>query len=1294
MRITLSVSLLVLTLAAFATPVKFWWTGDRSQDGQMTMYNPTAQDGDTGIPVSAEDIDGDGRMDAILSAITGDGRNNDRSSCGELHVLFGTDSVRGEVDFQYYDGIYENLFTIWGRSSKDYLGSMHAAADLDEDGIKDLVLGACWADTPGRLDGGEVYLIWGGPHLRNRFADVASATDMQELQTTFIKGAEADDKLGIWVSTGDVDGDTHQDILIGAPRANGFANDGAHDQTGECYVLYGPFARSDTIDLANPPVTQRMTVIFGIDPNDQLGNTCEMGYLNGDQYCDLILGAGAQVVARLGDTDIDYPFETGGAGDGPDNTRTACGEAYIIFGEANMPDTINLAAGMPENSTIFWGAHGIENAGEVAGDCLGEEITVADINGDGIQDVMLGAFRTDGRNNDIFWGGGNFLMYGQYDWPAQVDFRNGLPDSCTAIYGGGVDWLLGDSTPLGDLNGDGYFDIMLGCVHDAGPYGIFKAGTVRIVWGKQELLPQVIDFADLPDTMYVQVVQGAEVSDLLAYWATTGDFNGDGYWDIIPNVMHGDGPLNERNNAGDFHIISGEWMTRHPGQPRFLTAHPGTDRVELSWHDNQERGQDWHIIYRRDYPGGTFDSIGFSPWPSLGYLDLNVTPGQQYEYRIVAVNDSGFRSNPSYPEVALVGGTVNENGLPLIVNGCLWSTYGQELIDLYQDEVLLGAGAPFAFWDLYTTATYPSNVTPIGFDLDSLDEEVFDHPLVLWMLNAFDPSNPNNHDGHKFREFGPTLVQYLQSGGRLVVMGKEMGDWVDDQLEASYYHAVNWGFQVAVTNTAELTPLYPGLNNIGKRASASNIQNLEPFSIDDSGCPLLLYTFNNSDYQWMGALSRPALSDWYNLCYLSTRPYRADPTELRGFMSFLLDSLMDHYPKVENVATATVMPGQIEVSWSPAYASNVDTYTLFRQPATGGAVSTVAVLPSTELSYVDTVASPLTSYNYWLTSQHSDGRESLPSDSALGFSPPTVDPGTMLIVNGLDWATYGTQAYNLYDQHVLQGARPFRFWDLFSTANYPPGYSPIGNGLNGLVDQIWQAGTVIWVFNGFNGDDAVFQAIQPSLESYLNLGGKLVLMGKELDLFLSPAMRSRLGIESFGPSVDWAETDSLWAEHPSLATIGKQTGQAMSLVPQFTPRDAPEVYPVYRLAGSADIYYGVLATDTAGTPFESLFLSIRPYRANFTNLAAAMDHLLDSFLGQTFESPVTGLTISSVSGTQNSLRWSALPGATGYRITRRIGEGLPTHAGTVIGTTTSTTFTDTDALPGGIVVTYGVFPIW
>ena len=136
------VLMLVFVSVALATPVRFWWTGDWSQDGQMTMFNPTAGDGDTGIPVFAADIDNDGYDDALLYAMTGDGLNNNRSSCGELHVLFGVDSVRGLVDFQYHEGVYSNLFTIWGRAARDYLGSKCSAGDLDGDGTKDLIVSA------------------------------------------------------------------------------------------------------------------------------------------------------------------------------------------------------------------------------------------------------------------------------------------------------------------------------------------------------------------------------------------------------------------------------------------------------------------------------------------------------------------------------------------------------------------------------------------------------------------------------------------------------------------------------------------------------------------------------------------------------------------------------------------------------------------------------------------------------------------------------------------------------------------------------------------------------------------------------------------------------------------------------------------------------------------------------------------------------------------------------------------------------------------------------------------------
>src|SRR4030067_533498 len=138
---------LLVAATVTATPVMFWDLADRTQDGQMTMFNPTAEDGTTGIPVNAGDLDNDGYVDAVISAMTGDGQLNNKPSCGEIHVLFGVDTIRGLVDFAQYDNVYPNLLTVWGRARMDDFGSNRDVEDFDGDGIKDLMVSAMWADT-------------------------------------------------------------------------------------------------------------------------------------------------------------------------------------------------------------------------------------------------------------------------------------------------------------------------------------------------------------------------------------------------------------------------------------------------------------------------------------------------------------------------------------------------------------------------------------------------------------------------------------------------------------------------------------------------------------------------------------------------------------------------------------------------------------------------------------------------------------------------------------------------------------------------------------------------------------------------------------------------------------------------------------------------------------------------------------------------------------------------------------------------------------------------------------------
>ncbi len=562
---------------------------------------------------------------------------------------------------------------------------------------------------------------------------------------------------------------------------------------------------------------------------------------------------------------------------------------------------------------------------------------------------------------------------------------------------------------------------------------------------------------------------------------------------------------------------------------------------------------------------------------------------------------------------------------------------------------------------------------------------------MIWALNGFDPNNANYNDGNVLLDFDPVLDAYLQRGGQLIVVGKDMNDYLPPQIENTFMHVVGWGFGNTITATSPLTPAYAGLPLIGKRTGASNITSVPPMQLDVSGFARGLYVFPDSSIEWMGTISRGYEDMWYQTAALSTRPYRADPAGLEQFMTTLRHDLLGHYPSPTGLA-GMANGSQVQLSWDPSPLANVTGYQVMRSAL--GVVDTLAFVNAPSTTYNDTPPQSFTIYSYWITSAHNNGRTSLPSDSVQQLVTGTVGNGTMVIVNGLDWATYTTEATNLYANHVLQGNRPFRFWDLFTTGSYPAGYTPVGHGTDSLLAAIWSTHTVLWAANGFNGDDADLQQMSPYLDQYLSGGGNLLLVGKDLNLYLPSELTARAMITSWLPPTDWTASDTARAEHPALTDFGKITGSTMSFCPEVRSAASPLVYPLCRKSLSTAGWIGLAARESEASPFNFILMSVRPYRAEPTAFGATMDTLLTDFLGQMQAEPVQNVTVMRV-GSNLQLRWQSLPGATSYRITRRTDLSLPTNQASVVATVTGTAWTDPTPI-GGVPLKgfYTVFPLF
>ena len=264
----------------------------------------------------AGDVNGDGIDDLIIGMPLADpdGTLNN----GSAFIVFGSaDGFAPVIDLSLLDG--SNGFTVKGYHPSGQLGRVSSAGDINGDGIDDLVIGADVADDLAPYRGGEVYVIFGTDQGFDAEVDVSA---LDGANGFLIAGIDGGDLLGRSVSSaGDVNGDGIDDLLIGAPGADGEANSGS--ASGEAYVIFGSTAGFDSlIDLEALDGSNGFR-IDGDDNPDLFGSIVDAaGDVNGDGVDDLIVGAYNATV------------------DG----EQGAGEAYVIYGRDTFEEALSVTS--------------------------------------------------------------------------------------------------------------------------------------------------------------------------------------------------------------------------------------------------------------------------------------------------------------------------------------------------------------------------------------------------------------------------------------------------------------------------------------------------------------------------------------------------------------------------------------------------------------------------------------------------------------------------------------------------------------------------------------------------------------------------------------------------------------------------------------------------------------------------------------------------------------------------------------------------------------------------------------
>jgi len=451
---------------------------------------------------AAGDVNGDGFGDILISAIYRDA--NGLTAAGRVSVYLGQ-----PLDPPVAGGTLT-------ASAVGRFGAATATGDVNGDGFADLAV-VSPTRTTSAANGGVVEVFHGGPGGPDATADWS------------LQSPQADAGFAS-VAIGDLDGDGYEDLFVGASTWD----DGETDE-GIGWVFPGGASGLGATEMWSAQ---------GNIAGAHFGASVAIGDWTCDGWLDLAVGA-PQYANGEADEGAVYVFPRYGSGlalsaaqviEG-DQVGAQHGGALAHVGDVNRDGCGDLAAGAP-----LWDEGGLADAGRVivyegsisgpwtgtpwtvtgdqAGAQLGAVAGGRDLDGDGFDDLAVGAALWDGSATDagrVWWYGGSSL--GLSTLPVQT---------LDSTLGG---QRFGAALGMGDVDGDGLADLVVGAP-ESDTTATSTRGTAQVFRGE-------------PTGALTgpQLYEGDDSGWLLGSSVTLGDVDGDGVDDLIAGAPDASGQL-------------------------------------------------------------------------------------------------------------------------------------------------------------------------------------------------------------------------------------------------------------------------------------------------------------------------------------------------------------------------------------------------------------------------------------------------------------------------------------------------------------------------------------------------------------------------------------------------------------------------------------------------------------------------------------------------------------------------------------------------------------------------------